>query len=48
MTMKKIVLIVIAAVAGPYGTVTAGVATTIANTFYEDVCEYYKQQYGHD
>lgn len=36
------------AVAGPYGAVTAGVATTIANTFYEDVCEYYRRQYGHD
>ena len=34
--------------AGPYGAVTAGVATTIANTYYEDVCEYYRKQYGHD
>ena len=34
------------AVAGPYGAVTAGVATTIANTFYEDVCKYYGQKYG--
>lgn len=46
MALSTAITTSLTAVAGPYGTVTAQVANMVANTFYEDVCEYYKKKYG--
>lgn len=47
-TLQTAIATSITAVAGPYSVAVAGAATTIAGTFYEDVCEYYKNKYGKD
>jgi len=47
-TLQTAIATSITAVAGPYSVAVAGAATTIAGTFYEDVCEYYRQKYGKD
>ena len=42
-TLNAAIATSLMAVAGPYGAVTAGVATSIASVFYEDVCNYYEK-----
>lgn len=46
LALSRAITASLTAVAGPYGTVTATVANAVANTFYEDVCKYYKKKYG--
>ena len=46
MALSGAISVSLSAVAGPYGTVTAQVATMVANIYYEDVCEFYKKKYG--
>lgn len=44
-TLNAAIATSLTAVAGPYGAVTAGVATSIASVFYEDVCNYFEKNY---
>lgn len=47
-TLNAAIVTGITAVAGPYSAAVAGAATTIANVFYDDVCDYYREKYGYN
>lgn len=47
-TLNGAIVAGITAVAGPYSAAVAGAATTIASVYYDDVCNYYREKYGHD
>lgn len=47
-TLSTAIATSITAVTGPYAPAVAGAATTIANIYYDDVCNYYKEKYGYN